>query len=782
MNFGLAADGGQLMNSYPNSSTSMSAQQEKLLSYCLYFGFNSNSASAPSNDQCDQFIATQAMVWIIVGNLFGTGSGDSAARKLCDTAPNPSSSYAYYTSLKDNISKSYNATRPSFASRTQSGAETYELKWNEGNQRFEKTLNDSNGVLGSFDISLSGYTVEKNGNSVTISSREVNTAATMATMNSTAGEVETTSSCVFWLTEKANYQEFVSERPSADPIHAYFKVKTENIGYGEIVKTDEASGVKLAGAVYGIYSDSGCTNKVDTMTTDGNGYAKSNALVAGTYYVKEITAPKGYVLSGKVHTLTVKAGQTTGISATDKEQLGAITIYKEGEVLTGWNGSNFTYEKKKLPGAVFKVTAGADIYKADGTKVYSKGDLIAENLVSGSDGKVLLSDLHLGTYTVTETKSIDGYTINTTPQTVKIEYKDQTVEVQYESTTVLNTRQKAEVSVTKKDSETANPLDGGQYTIYAGNDIRNYAGQVIVTKGTALQTVTTAEDGSAAYTVDLPIANSYYISETQAPYAYYRNSSDIYSFNFNYLPETTAKATFTHTFANDRTTAKIHIYKVDKETGKAVPQGDATLEGAVYGLYARNDIVHPDGATGIIFHAGDIVATLTTDEGGNAEVKNLYLGNYYVKEITPSEGYLLDEEEHDVVCDYEGDLVAEVSRSTTSAEQVIKQPFQLIKVSDNGDDTEAPVLSGAGFTAYLKSSLSVLEDGSYDFDSAEAVKIGSKGETTLFTDAKGHIVTQPIPYGTYVVIETVTPHNMETVRPFEVRIVENHPAEPQVWL
>ncbi len=781
MNFGLAADGGQLMNSYPNSSTSMSAQQEKLLSYCLYFGFNSNSATQPSNDQCDQFIATQAMVWVIVGNLFGTGSGDSAARKLCDTAPNPSSSYDYYTSLKSNISKSYNAIRPSFASRTQSGAETYELKWNEGNQRFEKTLTDSNGVLGSFDISLSGYKVEKDGNSVTISSKEVNTAATMATMNSTAGEVETTSSCVFWLTEKANYQEFVSERPSADPIHAYFKVKTENIGYGEIVKTDESSGVKLKGAVYGIYSDSGCTNKVDTMTTDGNGYAKSNALVAGTYYVKEITAPKGYVLSGKVHTLTVKAGQTTGISATDKEQLGAITIYKEGEVLTGWNGSNFTYEKKKLPGAVFKVTAGADIYKADGTKVYNKGDVIAENLVSGSDGKVLLSDLHLGTYIVTETKSIDGYTINTTPQTVKIEYKDQTVEVQYEGATVLNTRQKAEVSVTKKDSETTNPLDGGQYTLYAGNDIKNYAGQVIVTKGTALQTVTTGEDGSAAYTVDLPIANSYYISETQAPYAYYRNSSDVYSFAFNYLPETTAKAAFTHTFKNDRTTAKIHIYKVDKETGKAVPQGDAKLEGAVYGLYARDDIAHPDGATGIIFHAGDLVATLTTDGGGNAEVNNLYLGNYYVKEITPSEGYLLDEEEHDVVCDYEGDLVAEVSRSTTSAEQVIKQPFQIIKISDNGDDTEAPVLSGAGFTAYLKSSLSVLEDGSYDFDSTKPVEIGSKGETTLFTDAKGHIVTQPIPYGTYVVVETVTPHNMQTVRPFEVRIVENHPTEPQVW-
>lgn len=133
-----------------------------------------------------------------------------------------------------------------------------------------------------------------------------------------------------------------------------------------------------------------------------------------------ITAPKGYVLSGKVHTLTVKAGQTTGISATDKEQLGAITIYKEGEVLSSWNGSNFTYEKKKLSGAAFKVTAGADIYKADGTKVYSAGDVVAESLTTGTDGQVVLSDLHLGTYVVTEIKSIDGYTINTTPQTVAV--------------------------------------------------------------------------------------------------------------------------------------------------------------------------------------------------------------------------------------------------------------------------------------------------------------------------------------------------------------------------
>ena len=96
------------------------------------------------------------MVWAIVANLFGTGSDDSAANKLCASAPNPTSSYSYYTTLKNQISASYYATRPSFASSTKSGATTYELKWNEGNQRFEKTLTDSNGVLSNFDISLSG--------------------------------------------------------------------------------------------------------------------------------------------------------------------------------------------------------------------------------------------------------------------------------------------------------------------------------------------------------------------------------------------------------------------------------------------------------------------------------------------------------------------------------------------------------------------------------------------------------------------------------------------------
>ena len=559
-------------------------------------------------------------------------------------------------------------------------------------------------------------------------------------------------------------------------INAVNKLKT---GYIDILKKDEDTSERIQGAVFGIYSDSACTKLVEELTTNANGYAKSSKLTIGTYYVKEITAAPGYVVSSNKVTVVVKSDETTRVNETNKEQLASITICKEGEVLAGWNGTNFTYLTQRIEGVTFKLTAGEDIYRADGTKAYSKGAVVNSNLKTGSDGKVVVSDLHLGTYVVTETKSVPGFTLNTTPKTIKIEYSDQTVEVVYKATTVSNVRQKATVTVEKVDNDTKNPLTGGQYTIYAGNDIKNYQGTVIVNKGTALQTVTTGSNGTATYSVDLPINNNYYVSETKAPANYVRNSNDVYNFKFDYLSENTAKATFTHTFANDRVTASLSLIKKDGETGTA--QGDATLEGAVYGLYARNNINHPDGATGVIYKADALVTTLTTDKDGKASVSNLYLGNYYVKEIKASKGYLLDPTEYDLTYGYQGDLTANISKTTTVKETVKKQPFQLIKIAVNGSDTEGELLESAGFSAYLKSSLSVDKNGDYLFDSASPVVIGSNGETTLYTDKKGYLVTIPLPYGTYIVRETVVPHNMKAIKPFEVVISENNPTEPQPW-
>ena len=87
----------------------------------------------------------------------------------------------------------------------------------------------------------------------------------------------------------------------------------------------------------------------------------------------------------------------------------------------------------------------------------------------------------------------------------------------------------------------------------------------------------------------------------------------------------------------------------------------------------------------MIHKAGDQVATLTTDRGGKAKIENLYLGEYFVKEITPPAGYLADENEYDLICDYEGENTAVIERSCTSPEQVVKQPFQIVKAANNGE-------------------------------------------------------------------------------------------------
>lgn len=134
------------------------------------------------------------------------------------------------------------------------------------------------------------------------------------------------------------------------------------------------------------------------------------------------------------------------------------------------------------------------------------------------------------------------------------------------------------------------------------------------------------------------------------------------------------------------------------------PQGDATLEGAVYGLYARENIIHPDGMTGVVHKAGDLVSTLKVYKNGDAAVKDLYLGKYFVKEIQAPEGYLLDQTEYEVECTYEGGTVPTIERTVKATDTVMKQPFQIIKAANNGE-TDAELLKGAGFSAYLKSSL-----------------------------------------------------------------------------
>lgn len=319
----------------------------------------------------------------------------------------------------------------------------------------------------------------------------------------------------------------------------------------------------------------------------------------------------------------------------------------------------------------------------------------------------------------------------------------------------------AEIAIVKNDKVTGNHLAGAIYGVYRDKEYSDLITQMPATDS----------KGASKVTVE-KTQNVVYVKEIQPP-ANYQADPTVYLVDIN------IGKTSTKNVLNERTYAKVHLIKEDAETG-ANPQGDATLEGAVYGLYARENIVHPDGTTGIVHKAGDLVSTLKVDQKGDAVVKDLYLGKYFVKEIQAPEGYLLDETEHDVECSYEGGTVPTIERTVKSTELVMKQPFQIIKAANNGE-TDADLLKGAGFSAYLKSSLEKKEDGSYDFSHAEPVILTADGKTEMFTDEKGYACSIPLPYGTYIVRETTTPHNYKPVEDFEITIRENNPDKPQVW-
>ena len=229
--------------------------------------------------------------------------------------------------------------------------------------------------------------------------------------------------------------------------------------------------------------------------------------------------------------------------------------------------------------------------------------------------------------------------------------------------------------------------------------------------------------------------------------------------------------------------ARVQITKADAETGNP-------LDGAVYGVYRNSACT-------------DLVTEITaTGENGisYSDYFDAGLETVYVKEITAPEGYLLDETEYDVNLSYEGQEVEVVSAMETVMEQVMKQAFQIIKISEDGEQTETDLVAGAEFTVYLISDLSQVKDGTlkpangstftaedftaYDFSGEDPAVTYENGKAVevpvLVTDKSGYAKSVELPYGQYVVVETKTPENLKQVNPFIVT-VDKDSREPQQW-
>ncbi len=422
-----------------------------------------------------------------------------------------------------------------------------------------------------------------------------------------------------------------------------------------------------------------------------------------------MSAPFGYVVNDKYVSISVDtdtAFETDGdtndaiitVEYSDAPAVGELTVEKKGEVLDGFKGGllassyekEFVYKEGSLAGAKFKVYAAEDIYTADNQKdadgnrikYYSKGDLVT-TLTTGKDGKATAKNLPLGQYRVVEVEAPYGYVLNPNEQKVTFTYVDDKTPVIKESLTFSDDRQKLDMSVTKLDAEDNTPIAGAVFGLYADEDIKNVDGKVIIEKGTLLEKATSDENGKIAFVKDYPFAK-YVARELVKPAGY---------------------------VTNERQKVQITVTKTDSETKEA-------LEGAVFGLFAKEDIVNKDGK--VIVKAdtqiertvtgkdGKVLDTLTTDKNGHAESKELPICtynedgsfkediHYTVVETKAADGYILDETAHDVTLRYD-DNAPDVVVTTLKLINVPTEP----KLPQTGDNANPLLYLGIGALALI---------------------------------------------------------------------------------
>ncbi|MCM1172901.1 MAG: SpaA isopeptide-forming pilin-related protein [Clostridium sp.] len=316
-----------------------------------------------------------------------------------------------------------------------------------------------------------------------------------------------------------------------------------------------------------------------------------------------------------------------------------------------------------------------------------------------------------------------------------------------------------DLELIKKDDETNVVLPNAVYGIYADEGCTN-----------KLYEVTTDNEGRA-YLKDIP-SGKYYIKEINAPYGYVTDES-VCMANVSNGEKTSLL------LKDKRVRAEIELEKQDADTQGNVPQGDASLSGAVYGIYAREDIVYPDKNAEVKYRAGDLIGQITIGDDCKGGLDNLYLGKYYAKELSAPEGYVLDEAEYDIDCSVSDGTSEVIKAKRIVSDRVKSQAFQLVKVGgDRGD--EQLLIEHAGFTVWLLSDLEIKENGEYDFNSAEPYPASADGGCEIFTDERGYACSTRLPYGTYIVKETTIPSGYKPIQDFIVTIDEES-AEPKVW-
>ena len=271
-----------------------------------------------------------------------------------------------------------------------------------------------------------------------------------------------------------------------------------------------------------------------------------------------------------------------------------------------------------------------------------------------------------------------------------------------ESFEKIDTTPTGEITVYKTDSYN-NRLKGAEISLYAREDIKNVAGtKTWYKKGDLVTKAITNDDGMVKLS-DLHLGK-YYVKETNAPEGYLLNNKE-FDAELKYKDQTTKVIYLEiNNVIDEEPTGTITIIKKDSEAG-SVPQGDATFNGAVYKVYASEDIYNK-AKTKKFYSNGDLVATRTMNEKGETEdITNLPLGKYVVKEETAPIGYMLDKNTYNLELKYKDQYTKVITDTKTSLENVKKMGVHIFKSGIKENSGETPGLEGAEFTIKLNSAV-----------------------------------------------------------------------------
>lgn len=708
----------------------LGSAKQKAINLALLYG-KPGSGKSLSGTEDQKWVATQLIVWEFVSGCRSTSEGYKCTNTkfidgICAGGANPGVKSVYNA-----ISKSlanYSIV-PSFASAIASKAETYEMKYSDG--KYTLKLTDSNSILSDFSFKTTGgVSATVSGNKLTLtSSNPVNDAVTF----NFAKSMPSVGNITLVPYGDASLQDVITGvENDADPIRAYFKVKTSS-GNLKLIKTSEDGNV--ANIEFTVKGD----GYSKTVKTNSKGEFKLTDLFPGSYTVTEITDSK--YETQKSQTVKVESGKT------------ATVTFKN--VLKKWN-LTVTKTDAETKSAQGDATLAGAVYG-----IYNNGKLV-DKYTTDKNGSFKTSYYVCGdNWTLKEIEPSEGYLLDETEYHIGAEAKKYTIENNSISMGVTEDILKGKISIIKHTDDGSTKIETpekcAEFQVYLKSS-GSYAKATESERDNLI-----CDEYGFAETKDLPYG-TYTVHQTKG-----WNGTEFIA-DFDVFVNEDGK-TYKYLINNSSLESYVKIVKVDSETGKQIPYAGAGFQ-----------IYNPDGKLVTMKYTYPTVTEIdtfyTNSDGYLITPETLPYGKgYSVVEVQAPYGYILDSTP--VYFDITAEKISEENGVTiVKAEKKNTPQKGTITVEKTGEIFSNVTAIGGGYTdengndialttiyqpEYSVSGLSgaVFETYADEDITTPDGTVRYKKDTfvdTITTDKKGTATSKQLYLGKYRVVETVAPY------------------------